>query len=1249
MAQKVITVGVTDTSTTVTLSDTSDIIAGKSFFKLQNTYPGEHTDVYQVQSIVTDTSVTLTGAFSGTTGNYTGLFMNDFSSNLDLPYVFSGDLDIPDFINRAFNILDGVLATGSDASLKAITLSQDPSVDGPQFTISDSSAISGSQDWTLTAEDSTLTWVASADGGTGVGGTILTVTRSGTAFSKLDIASQLEVESGQVNVIDKINITDSFANEQANFVYNVVTGLTISTNDPNPIVLSSGGSEVLAINGIGSIYTNGGSSVATDVGGLNLFHGAADGHVLTFENSDVTHPFTTQQSDSSIYTEFEKQSAAQGGVRLTGYREGSGSAVQIRGYRETIGTTPTASGVVQINVLKSDGGTSATALADGDNAFTVANNGTNNFAVMGNGDVVSQGDVTAVNGTFTGPIIGTSFGISGNIDIRSYTASDTDITGLISGSNFGSIIEGDPNGHLVAGIRGDDSNDSFSVISGGGNYGTDSTYDTLCMRVFANGDTIINGSFATGGQASGNVDSGGITIDHGANDGDALEFINSDVAHPFTGLHSTNVYGVFKKQNSTEGGLKIIGYGETTAAGLTFAGYRQSLSSVDSTNGAILFDAYESDGLTGAQAPASDDTVYAFKNGGSQGVVFKGNGEIRTVAGLTTGGESSPDAHVCLQQNADDGNALSIKNTDVAHAFTGVSEADTYFEVRKANNTLGGVSLRGFSESTATAFGISGYKNTPATSSTGNGCVSILAYKSDGATGTAALADNEVALSIQNTSSTKIAVYGNGDLVSQGDIQAIDGRFTNKAVIGNSTTEVAYTSLDHLVVGDTSGSHGIVIESDATTGTGALTFGDGALAGRIEYDHANNDMAFTTNGTEYMVLSSTGILNVSNRINLTENNAVTRTIFQHDGSELEINVVDSMPMILKTGNTERLRIGSTGILSTNETAPDVDPYGLCLNTGSADGNVISFKNSDIAHGFSSLQETDTYAVFKKLSATEGGLQIAGYHEASDSAVNIRGYRTTAASADTSNGVITFNAYKSDGGTGATTLADGEQLLAIKNQTTIALAVKGNGDLISSNEVFAQGAVIDEASGNGIKVGDTTTNDFPWRDILGQINLQGSGANDPSWSTITGNFKAWQFAVNDEVWIVYHVPHDIVPSSDIHFHVHWTTGGTSTNTVKWQVEYAYAKGFNQAAFNFASSTTITMEEAASGTAYQHMVTESAAQTISGLTEPDGLIVCHLSRITNGGTNNPNSIYVFTADVHYQSTNIGTIDKAPNFYT
>lgn len=182
---------------------------------------------------------------------------------------------------------------------------------------------------------------------------------------------------------------------------------------------------------------------------------------------------------------------------------------------------------------------------------------------------------------------------------------------------------------------------------------------------------------------------------------------------------------------------------------------------------------------------------------------------------------------------------------------------------------------------------------------------------------------------------------------------------------------------------------------------------------------------------------------------------------------------------------------------------------------------------------------------------------------------------------------------------------------------------------------------------------TTTNQigfqYGWRDLEGTIDTR-VGSTNPTWTIIgAGPFYAYSFnyTTQDEAFITYHVPHDIVPNSDIHFHLHYMVSGTDTNTVKFECTYSYAKGFDQEAFNTAG-TTLSLEQAPSGTAHQHMIVESDAITIPGLTEPDGLVMFHFKRVSNGGTNNADTVYVLEADIHYQSTNASTPGRAPNFY-
>ena len=114
--------------------------------------------------------------------------------------------------------------------------------------------------------------------------------------------------------------------------------------------------------------------------------------------------------------------------------------------------------------------------------------------------------------------------------------------------------------------------------------------------------------------------------------------------------------------------------------------------------------------------------------------------------------------------------------------------------------------------------------------------------------------------------------------------------------------------------------------------------------------------------------------------------------------------------------------------------------------------------------------------------------------------------------------------------------------------------------------------------------------YGWRDLRTSLTTaEVPPANAPTLTAFgpSGTLKRYAFAVNDYLEFDLHVDHDYWPGSLAYFHVHWSTNGTSTNTVKWELTYTLAQGHNQA--NFPANQVITVEEAAQGTTWRHMVT------------------------------------------------------------
>lgn len=272
-----------------------------------------------------------------------------------------------------------------------------------------------------------------------------------------------------------------------------------------------------------------------------------------------------------------------------------------------------------------------------------------------------------------------------------------------------------------------------------------------------------------------------------------------------------------------------------------------------------------------------------------------------------------------------------------------------------------------------------------------------------------------------------------------------------------------------------------------------------------------------------------------------------------------------------------------------------------------------------------------------------GLTVAGVLGGGDGTVSLPGYSFTA---DTDSGIYRIGANNIG------VAVNGAKVVDITttglNSTVIGATTPAAGTFTTASAT--SGMVLPKTTTTGIKV-DTTTPTWGWRDITSEIDARGSGGNDPTFSTYTGtNFFLHQFSATtmQQVYITFHVPHDYVPGTDIYIHAHWSNAAAAPNTgnVIWGFEYSYAKGHGQEAF--PASTTVTVTQACPATRYYHNIAETTAITIAGL-EVDGLIMVRAYRdAAAGGDTCTDAVFVHTVDIHYQSTNMATKAKAPNFY-
>jgi hypothetical protein len=200
-----------------------------------------------------------------------------------------------------------------------------------------------------------------------------------------------------------------------------------------------------------------------------------------------------------------------------------------------------------------------------------------------------------------------------------------------------------------------------------------------------------------------------------------------------------------------------------------------------------------------------------------------------------------------------------------------------------------------------------------------------------------------------------------------------------------------------------SGNSGMTILS-GTSSVGGIGFGDsgGNLQGLMQYNHNTDNFEFNTNSS-------------------------------------------AVPLILN----------DTGDISTNsEVAPDTNAGGLCLNQAGNDGPIITLKSSDVAHGQTGGDETDTYAKISKVGATSGGLKMQTYSEG-ETAFKIDGRYTTD---NTTKGTgatcpVQIDVRKIDG-TGVTTPGADANMFSVTNNGQTKFIVDEDGDIHNDGSVTA---------------------------------------------------------------------------------------------------------------------------------------------------------------------------------------------------
>lgn len=189
-------------------------------------------------------------------------------------------------------------------------------------------------------------------------------------------------------------------------------------------------------------------------------------------------------------------------------------------------------------------------------------------------------------------------------------------------------------------------------------------------------------------------------------------------------------------------------------------------------------------------------------------------------------------------------------------------------------------------------------------------------------------------------------------------------------------------------------------------------------------------------------------------------------------------------------------------------------------------------------------------------------------------------------------------------------------------------------------------------------GITVAGGHGWGDIIGKVVPDPLGANAPSTANFIGSVRGWQYGLGDKVDCVFHIPHDYAPGTDLYIHLHWGHNAASISgnfVADMNLTYASREAsgpFSTFSAEITPNITVSSLDITNYPQYCHVVSEiqlsaaspSATQLDSDDIEVDGLV---LVTFTYNGTMSADP-FIFTGDIHYQSTGIGTANKDPDFY-
>lgn len=171
--------------------------------------------------------------------------------------------------------------------------------------------------------------------------------------------------------------------------------------------------------------------------------------------------------------------------------------------------------------------------------------------------------------------------------------------------------------------------------------------------------------------------------------------------------------------------------------------------------------------------------------------------------------------------------------------------------------------------------------------------------------------------------------------------------------------------------------------------------------------------------------------------------------------------------------------------------------------------------------------------------------------------------------------------------------------------------------------------------------------YSYAQSIAGLRIQPSGGPSPTAFTPggSGTQEQYAFALNNTLPLpAIIIPGVIKQNANAYFHINWTTNGTQVRDAKFEIEYTICIGDGQAVF--PAPSTISPIQTASGTAYKPMTAEYATPIV--IAEPGTNLSWRIKRVTNGGTDITDTLFILSIELHIQADRIGSSAKSPPYY-